>query len=118
MTLTDNNNFISRTAIIYVGKLSSASLSEDDEVSLRQVSLEDALSKFPSHLLDSPCNDADLVKLSQSIIQWRDLSPYLRLTPAEETRILTAFPPISPARQCIDMLRTWREKFGTKANYR
>ena len=82
------------------------------------LSLEEKLSKFPGHLLDSPCNDADLVKLSQSIIQWRDLSPYLRLTPAEETRILTAFPPTSPARQCIDMLRTWREKFGTKANYR
>ena len=81
-------------------------------------SLEEQLSKFPAQLLDSPCADAHLVKLSQSIAEWRDLSPYLRLSPAEERGILTAFPPATPARQRIDMLRTWRDKFGLDATDR
>ena len=88
-------------------------------VSARPIhSLEEQLSKFPAELLDSPCADAHLVKLSQSIAEWRDLSPYLRLSPAEERGVLTAFPPATPARQCIDMLRTWRDKFGANTNYR
>ena len=88
-------------------------------VSARPIhSLEEQLSKFPAELLDSPCADAHLVKLSQSIAEWRDLSPYLRLSPAEERGILTAFPPATPARQRIDMLMTWRDKFGVDANYR
>ena len=62
-------------------------------VSARPIhSLEEQLSKFPAQLLDSPCADAHLVKLSQSIAEWRDLSPYLRLSPAEERGILTALP--------------------------
>ena len=88
-------------------------------VSARPIhSLEEQLSKFPAQLLDSPCADAHLVKLSQSIAEWRDLSPYLRLSPAEERGILTALPPATPARQRIDMLRTWRDKFGLDATYR
>ena len=88
-------------------------------VSARPIhSLEEQLSKFSAQLLDSPCADAHLVKLSQSIAEWRDLSPYLCLSPAEERGILTAFPPATPARQRIDMLRTWRDKFGDNATYR
>ena len=88
-------------------------------VSARPIhSLEEQLSKFPAQLLDSPCADAHLVKLSQSIAEWRDLSPYLRLSPSEERGILTAFPPATPARQRIDMLRTWKDKFGDNATYR
>ena len=81
-------------------------------------SLEEQLSKFPAELLDSPCADVHLVKLSQSIAEWRDLSPYLRLSLAEERGILTALPPATPARQRIDMLRTWGDKFGLSANYK
>ena len=81
-------------------------------------SLEVQLSKFPTELLDTPCTDAHLVRLSQSIAEWRDLSPYLHLSPAEERGILIAFPPATPARQRIDMLRTWKEKLGTNATYR
>ena len=88
-------------------------------VSARPIhSLEEQLSKFPAELLDRPCADAHLVKLSRSISEWRELSPYLHLSPAEERGILTAFPPATPAQQCIDMLRTWRDKFGTGATYR
>ena len=81
-------------------------------------SLEEQLSKFPTALLDCPCADNHLVKLSQSIAEWRDVSPYLSLSPAEERGILTALPQATPARQRIDMLRTWRDKLGSKATYR
>ena len=88
-------------------------------VSARPIhSLEEQLSKFPAQLLDSLCADAHLVKLSQSIAEWRDLSTYLRLSPSVEREILTSFSPDTTARQRIDMLRTWKDKFGTSATYR
>ena len=82
------------------------------------ISLEENLSKVPSQLLDSPFTDADIIRLSRCILHWRDLSPYLSLTPEEESRIVTSFPAASPSRQSIDMLRTWKEKWTTKATYR
>ena len=103
------HSIVSRSSVMAIGGVSLS-------VSARSIhSLEEQLSKFPAELLDSPCADAHLVKLSQSIAEWRDLSPYLSLSPAEERGILTAFP---PARQCIDMLRTWRDKFGVNAYYK
>ena len=86
--------------------------------STSMASLEEQLSKFSTELLGSPCADDHLVKLSQSIAEWRDLSPYLHLSPAEEREILTTFPLSTPARQRIDMLRIWKEKLGTNATYR
>ena len=82
------------------------------------INLEESLSKVPSQLLDSPFTDADIIRLSRCILHWRDLSPYLSLTPEEETRIVTSFPAASPSRQSIDMLRTWKEKWTTNATYR
>ena len=82
------------------------------------ISLEENLSKVPSQLLDSPFTDADIIRLGQCILHWRDLSPYLSLTPEEETRIVTSFPAASTSRQSIDMLRTWKEKWKTNATYR
>ena len=93
-------------------------MAEGGAITVRTSSLEEQLSKFSAELLDRPCADAHLVKLSQSIAEWRDLSPYLHLSEAEERGILTAFPPATPARQRIDMLRTWKEKLGTNATYR
>ena len=88
-------------------------------VSARPIhSLEEQLSKFPAQLLDSPCADVHLVKLSQSIAEWRDLSPYLRLNPAEERGILSASHQVTPARQCYEMFRIWRERLGENATYR
>ena len=92
--------------------------SKSPAVTGRPISLEDRLSKFPSLLLDCPCTNAHLVKLCRSIMNWRDLSPYLRLTPAEETRIVTSFPAASHDTQCNEMFKTWKKTFGMKANYR
>ena len=82
------------------------------------ISLEESLSKVPSQVLDSPFTDADIIRLSRYILHWRDLSPYLSLTPEEESRIVTSFPAASPSRQSIDMLRTWKEKWATNATYK
>ena len=88
-------------------------------VSARPIhSLEEQLSKFTAELLDSPCVNSHLVKLSQSIAEWQDLSPYIQLTLAEEMGILTASPQVSPIRQCTEMFRIWRERLGPRANYR
>ena len=88
-------------------------------VSARPIhSLEEQLSKFPAQLLDSPCADAHLVKLSQSVTEWQDLAPYMRLTLAEERGILSASHQVTPARQCSEMFRIWRERLGENATYR
>ena len=88
-------------------------------VSARPIhSLEEQLSKFPTQLLDSPCADAHLVKLSQSVTEWQDLAPYMRLTLAEERGILSASHQVTPARQCSEMFRIWRERLGENATYR
>ena len=81
-------------------------------------SLEEQLTKFPTSLLDSPCANSDLVKLSQSVSEWQDLAPYMQLTLAEERGILTASPQVTSARQCSEMFRIWRERLGDQANYR
>ena len=104
-------------------KLSDANMAEGGMIYLNisarpSHSLEEQLSKFSSQLLDSPCADAHLVKLSQSIAEWRDLSPYLRLSPAEERGILSASHQVTPARQCSELFRVWRNKFGASATYR
>ena len=80
--------------------------------------LEEQLSKFSAQLFDSPCANSDLVKLSQSVSEWQDLAPYMQLTLAEERGILTASPQVTPARQCSEMFRIWRERLGHNANYR
>ena len=88
-------------------------------VSARPIhSLEEQLSKFPAQFLDSPCANAHLVKLSQSVTEWQDLAPYMRLTLAEERGILSASHQVTPARQCSEMFRIWRERLGEDATYR
>ena len=37
----------------------------------RPLSLEEQLSKFPAELLDSPCADAHLVKLTECFSEWQ-----------------------------------------------
>ena len=88
-------------------------------VSARPIhSLEEQLSKFPARLLFSPCADAHLVELSQSVTEWQDLAPYMRLTLAEERGILSASHQVTPARQCSEMFRIWRKRLGENATYR
>ena len=108
-----DHQIVSRRSCIAEGGVSVGS------VSARPIhSLEEQLSKFPAQLLDSPCADAHLVKLSQSMTEWQDLAPYMRLTLAEERGILSASHQVTTARQCSEMFRIWRERLGENATYR
>ena len=64
-----------------------------------------------------PCSDEHLRQVSQSIADWRDLAPFLDLTPTDEQNII-GFPSPRPlSAQRIAMLRTWRRKNGKSATY-
>ena len=69
--------------------------------------LEGQLSKFPAQVLDAPCVNSHLIKLSQSVEEWKNLAPYMRLTLAEERGILTAAASsqVVPAKQCSEMFQ-------------
>ena len=64
------------------------------------------------------CSEKHLAKISVWIIDWREISPFLGLTAADEREILGAVPPLSVRSQKIAMLRLWKEKRGTKATYK
>ena len=62
-----------------------------------------------------PCPEGHLAQISKSISDWRAVSPFLRLTEAEESEILESTHSV-PARK-MAMLRKWKQKHGTKATY-
>lgn len=81
-------------------------------------SLEDHLSHFPLYLLDSPCDDRLLMKLTELFSDWQgQLSANLQLTSVEVDDIEKAWPR-DPARQRVNMFRRWRGKFSSQATYR
>ena len=63
-----------------------------------------------------PCSEGHLAKIAKSIPDWRAVSPFLRLTEAEECEILESTHSV-PARK-MAMLRKWKEKRGAKATYK
>ena len=84
----------------------------------RPLSLEEQLSKFPAELLDSPCVDAHLVKLTECFSEWQShLSTSLELTVVEVEDIERAWPR-EPAGQRVKMFRRWRNKLASRATYR
>ena len=81
-------------------------------------SLEEQLSKFPAELLDSPCVESHLVKLTEHFSEWQiSLSTSLELTVVEVEDIERAWPR-EPARQRVEMFRRWRNKLTSQATYR
>ena len=84
-------------------------------VSARHIhNLEGQLSKFPAQVLDTPCVNSHLIKLSLSVTEWKNLAPYMKLTLAKERGILTAAASsqVVPAKQCSEMLQIWRERLA------
>ena len=80
-------------------------------------SLEEHLSKFP-RVLDSPCADDLLVKLTDDFSEWQgQLATSLQLTAVEVKDIENAWPR-DPARQRVEMFRRWRSKLSSQATYR
>ena len=79
--------------------------------------LEEHLSKFLP-LLDCPCADDHLVKLTECFSEWQgQLSTSLQLTVVEEEDIENEWPR-DRARQRVQMFRRWRSKLSSQATYR
>ena len=80
--------------------------------------LEDHLSEFPGRLLDSPCDEGHLIKLTLFFSEWQgQLSASLQLTAVDVEDIERAWPR-DPARQRVEMFRRWRRNLSAQATYR
>ena len=66
---------------------------------------------------NKPCSEAHLAEIAVWITEWKELSPFLDLTEAEELEILGSAP-YSVRSQKIAMLRKWKKKQGAKATYK
>ena len=62
------------------------------------------------------CSEEYLAEIATSIVKWREISPFLGLTEAEEHEILGSAPH-SVLEQKIAMLRLWKKKKGKAATY-
>ena len=83
----------------------------------RPLSLDEQLSKFPAELLDSPCVDTHLVKLTECFSEWQTrLSTNLELTAVEVKVIEEKWR--DPARRRVEMFRRWWNKLASQATYR
>ena len=87
-------------------------------VVVRPRRLEDHLAEFPGRLLDSPCDEDILIKLTPCFSEWQgQLSSSLQLTAVEVEDIERAWPR-DPARQRVEMFRRWRRNLSSQATYR
>ena len=77
-------------------------------------SLEECLRAVPEERLEQVCLDDHLLELSRELSRWREVSPFLGLSVTEEEE----FEGRAVGRQRIDVLRKWREKYGSGATYR
>ena len=59
---------------------------------------------------DRPCSDVHLAKIAMLITDWREVSPFLGLTEADEIAILESTHSVSARKMA--MLRKWKQKFG------
>ena len=90
-----------------------------DAVSIKALSLDQELSKFPGQLLNHQCFESHLAKLVHCIdTETMELmAPNLELTPVEVDDIQTAWPR-KPIKQRLEMFKTWVEKNKSQATYR
>ena len=66
---------------------------------------------------DKLCSEEHLAEIARLVTDWREISPSLGLTEAEEHEILGSAPH-SVLPQKIAMLRKWKKKRGAKATYK
>ena len=87
-------------------------------VVVRPRRLEDHLSEFPARLLDSPCDEDILIKLTMFFSEWQGrLSSSLQLSAVEVEDIERAWPR-DMERQRVEMFRRWRRHLSSQATYR
>ena len=63
------------------------------------------------------CSEEHLAEIALLVTDWREISPFLGLTEAEEHEILGSAPH-SVLPQKIAMLRKWKKKRGATATYK
>ena len=66
--------------------------------------------------LNQECSDQHLAKISRSIVDWREIAPFLELAEADEIAIRDSTPH-SVLTQKMAMLRKWKQKLGSEATY-
>ena len=81
------------------------------------LSLEEQLSKFSAQLLDRPCAESVLVKLTECFSEWQIISTGLELS-AVEARDIESNWPRDAARQRLEMFRKWQDKNKEQATLR
>ena len=88
------------------------------EVIVRPRSLEDHLSEFPFRLLDTPCDEQVLIKLTAHFSEWQcQLATALQLTDVEVKDIEEGWPR-DLERQRVQMFKRWRRNLSSQATYR
>ena len=80
-------------------------------------SLEDLFNGIDPALLDTPCSELHLAKLSHQLTSWQVLRPFLELTPGEEDSVAKSHPG-DVETQKVKFLQKWSNKFGQGATYR
>ena len=84
---------------------------------VRPRSIEDHLSEFPPRLLDTPCDEQVLIKLTAHFSEWQcQLATALQLTDVEVKDIEERWR--DPERQRVEMIKKWRRDFSSQATYR
>ena len=78
-------------------------------------SLDTLLQRVSRNSLMATCSDDHLIKIAKWFRHWRDISADLGLTEAEEEEIESRVGDLN--RKKLDMLRKWKSKYVTKANY-
>ena len=79
-------------------------------------SLEELLTSVSKKTLEKPCSDEHIVEIAREITNWRLIAPDLGLTAVDEEDIRQNHRDDVPI-QRREMLRTWKQKFGSKATY-
>ena len=77
--------------------------------------LDDLLKGVSRNSLKAECSDDHLIMIAKWFKHWKDISPDLGLTEAEEEEIEARVGDLN--RKKLDMLRKWKSKYVAKANY-
>ena len=77
--------------------------------------MADRSGKDVTDKISQPCSEEHLAEISNSVADWRAVSPFLGLTEPDEIAILESTHSI-PARR-MAMLRKWKQKQGPQATY-
>ena len=77
--------------------------------------LQELLRTVSKKTLKKPCSDEHIVEIANKVTSWRSIAPYLGLTAVDEENIVQNHRDVQIQRR--EMLRTWKQQFGSEATY-